>query len=491
MLFRKKVRDINAESAALRETHAVIEFDPTGTILTANRLFLDAFGYELAEIVGRNHRIFVEPSYAESEAYRSFWATLARGEYQEAEYKRLGKQGQEVWVQATYMPVRNRHGKAYKVIKLATVVTDRKLADADRQGQIDAISKSQAVISFDLEGNVIEANDNFLKVIGYTLPEIVGKHHSMFVQSSERNTSEYQEFWTKLRGGSYQAAQYKRINKEGREVWIEASYNPILDPTGRPYKIIKFATDITRQIELLANLERLIEQNFTAIDDAVALASAETASAAQAAEATSGHVQTMAAAAEELAASVGEIASSMTMSRGATDHAGDEVARAEESARQLTIAAEAIGGIVGLISTITGQTNLLALNATIEAARAGEAGKGFAVVAQEVKQLAGQTAQATSQIVSEIANVQAVSKAVVDALSGIRQAVSMMRDHVVSTVTAVEEQSAVTREMSSNMQAAASSVISIAANARSIGGSITSVSRAVDETKQAAQVLAR
>ena len=483
--------EVVAKLAALDRSQGIIEFDLTGTVLTANENFLKVVGCTLSEAKGQHHSLFVEQGYKDSAVYQTFWAKLRQGEYQAGQYKRIGKGGREVWIEASYNPILDRTGKPYKIVKFATDITSQKAEDADRQGQIAAIRKSQAVISFNLDGTVIEANENFLSAVGYTLPEIQGQHHSMFVDPATKASTEYADFWSKLQNGEYQSSRYKRIAKGGREIWIEASYNPILDASGRPYKVVKFATDITAQVKLLADLTQLIERNFGEIDQAILRSNQEADEATQAAGITSNNVQTMAAAAEELAASVSEISESMAKSRAASDSANAQVRAAGEFTQQLSTAATAMNGIVGLIQTIAGQINLLALNATIESARAGEAGRGFAVVAQEVKNLANQAASATARISSEIDSVQAISKQVVGALDTIEGSVETMRDYVVATAAAVEEQSAVTRDMSANMQDAASAVSAIVQNILTFSGSVTSVSRAVTTTKEAARAMAR
>jgi methyl-accepting chemotaxis protein len=424
-------------------------------------------------------------------AYAEFWRRLKAGEYQAARYKRLGKGGREVWIEASYNPLLGRDGKPFKIVKFATDITTQMEEQAELKGQVEAIGKSQAVISFDLDGNILDANANFLAAVGYSLPEIRGKHHSMFVEPGMRTSPEYLEFWRRLKKGEFQAAQYKRIGKGGREIWIEASYNPILDASGRPYKVVKYATDVTQQVGLLINLRGMIETNFGEIDAAVGQSTQEASSASQAATATSSNVQMMASAAEELAASVREIAQSMATSRVATDIAFAEAKSANEYTDKLSSAAEAMGGIISLIQSIAGQINLLALNATIESARAGEAGRGFAVVASEVKNLASQAAKATEQISTEIDAVRSVSSGVVEALTKIRNSVETMRNHVVGAASAVEQQSAVTQEMSSNMQDASQAVTRIADNIGTISAAVGKVSQAVDTTKNAARVLAR
>ncbi|PKU23130.1 methyl-accepting chemotaxis protein [Telmatospirillum siberiense] len=477
--------------AALEKTQAVIEFQMDGTIIRANDNFLTLMGYRQEEIRGKHHSMFVEQAYRDSPEYKQFWEKLRSGQFQKAQFKRIAKGGREVWIEGAYNPIMGSDGKPFKVVKYATDVTEDKLKYADLLGQIQAIGKAQAVIEFKLDGTVITANQNFLNALGYSLPEIQGKHHSMFVEPAYRNSAEYKQFWEKLRSGQYQAAQYKRIGKGGREVWIEASYNPILDLNGKPYKVVKYATDITRQIALLDSLKTLIDVNFGEIDGALGRSSNQTSEAVRAASETSGNVQMLASSAEELDASIKEISESMAKSKGATDHVFEQTSVADQSASRLQDAATAMGGVVVLIQTIAGQINLLALNATIESARAGEAGKGFAVVANEVKHLANQAARATEQISEEIEKVQAASVDVVSVLTDIRHSIATVREYVTGTAGAVEEQSAVTRSMSSSMQGTSVAVDTISGSINEISAAIQQVSQAVTKTKEAAQVLAR
>jgi methyl-accepting chemotaxis protein len=419
--------------AAVGRAQAVIAFDMDGTIVTANQNFLNALGYTLAEIQGKHHSMFVEQAERGSAAYREFWAKLNRGENQSAEYKRIGKGGKEVWILASYNPVLDEKGKPFRVVKFATDVTKQKLATADLAGQIASIGKSQAVIEFNMDGTIIGANQNFLKTVGYTLDEIRGRHHSMFVDPSEREGAAYRDFWAALNRGEYQAAEYKRIGKGGKEVWIQASYNPILDLNGRPFKVVKYATDITAQVRVRMGNERV-----------------------------RGMMESVAAGAEELNASVREISEAMTKSRDTASTAVGRVEAADAQAKRLNEAAQAMSGIVELIGNITGQINLLALNATIESARAGEAGRGFAVVASEVKNLATQAKQATDKIGQEIENLNGISGEVVSALDSIKEAIQGVSEYVTATAAAVEEQSTVTSEMSSSMQRAAAEAKAIA-----------------------------
>ena len=431
-----KTMEDAGQIAAISRAQAVIAFQMDGTIITANDNFLKALGYTLAEIQGKHHSMFVEQAERGSAAYREFWARLNRGENQSAEYKRIGKGGREVWILASYNPVLDEKGKPFRVVKFATDITKTKLATADLAGQIASIGKSQAVIEFNMDGTIIGANQNFLKTVGYSLDEIRGRHHSMFVDPSERDGAAYRDFWAALNRGEYQAAEYKRIGKGAKEIWIQASYNPILDLNGKPFKVVKYATDTTAQVLVRMGNERV-----------------------------RGMMETVAAGAEELNASVREISEAMTKSRETASTAVDRVEAADAQAKRLNEAAQSMSGIVELIGSITGQINLLALNATIESARAGEAGRGFAVVASEVKNLATQAKQATDKIGQEIGNLNGISGDVVAALDSIKQAIQGVSEYVTATAAAVEEQSTVTSEMSSSMQRAAAEAKAISQRA--------------------------
>ncbi|WFU72439.1 PAS domain-containing methyl-accepting chemotaxis protein [Bradyrhizobium sp. CB2312] len=437
-ITEKKIRSMTDASkiAASSRAQAVIEFKLDGTVVAANENFCKALGYSLAEIQGKHHSMFVAPAERDGAAYREFWAKLNRGDYQAGEFKRIGKGGREVWILASYNPLLDESGKPFGVVKYATDITAEKLKNADLAGQIAAIDKAQAVIEFNMDGTIITANANFLAALGYSLAEIKGKHHSMFVEPSERDGAAYREFWAALNRGQYQAAEYKRIGKGGKEVYIQASYNPILDLNGKPFKVVKYATDTTRQVLVRMGNERV-----------------------------RGMMESVAAGSEELNASVREISEAMTKSRETAMSAVDQVAAADAQAQRLTEAAQAMSGIVEMINSITGQINLLALNATIESARAGEAGRGFAVVASEVKSLANQAKQATDKIGQEIGSLNGISGDVVSALGSIKQAINNVSEYVTSTAAAVEEQSTVTNEMSTSMQRAAAEAAAIAARA--------------------------
>ncbi|UCF54495.1 MAG: PAS domain-containing methyl-accepting chemotaxis protein, partial [Bradyrhizobium sp.] len=385
----------------------------------------NAVGYSLAEIQGKHHSLFMPADQRDSAGYREFWAALNRGEFQSGEFKRIGKGSREVWILASYNPLLDERGKPFGVVKYATDVTADKIRNADFAGQLTAIDKSQAVIEFNMDGTIRTANANFCNALGYSQAEIQGRHHSMFVDPSERDSAAYREFWTALNRGQYQAAEYKRIGKGGREIWIQASYNPILDLNGKPYKVVKYATDITAQ--------------------AIGRKKAENAR---------GLIEAVAAGSEEMSSSIREISETMAKSRENSKVATARVDAADSQAVRLNAAAQSMSGIVEMIAGITGQINLLALNATIESARAGEAGRGFAVVASEVKNLASQAKQATDTISTEISALNTIAGDVTGSLSAIKAAIAGVNEFIASTAAAVEEQSIVTAEMSSNMQRA-------------------------------------
>ncbi|WP_426410755.1 methyl-accepting chemotaxis protein [Bradyrhizobium ganzhouense] len=430
----RKIRSLEdaGKISAIGRAQAVIEFNLDGTIITANENFLATLGYRLDEIQGQHHRIFVGAGERDSAAYREFWAKLGRGEFQSGEYKRIGKGAKEVWILASYNPILDDAGKPFKVVKFATDISAQKLSNANFAGQIEAIGKSQAVIEFDMDGKVLTANENFLGALGYALSEIVGRHHSMFVEAEQRDSDAYRAFWTRLNAGEFQSGEYQRVGKGGREVWIQASYNPIRDLNGKPFKVVKYASDTTAQVIARKRSEKVRSM-----------------------------MESVAAGAEELNASVREIAEAMTRSRETASTAVDRVEAADQQAQRLTQAAESMSSIVQLIGNITGQINLLALNATIESARAGEAGRGFAVVASEVKNLANQAKQAADRIEQEIGNLNGISGDVVSALDAIKSAIQGVSEYVSSTAAAVEEQSTVTQEMSTSMRKAAEEAANI------------------------------
>lgn len=481
-----------ATSDAFSRSQAIIEFTPHGEILTANKNFLDAMGYSLAEIQGKHHKLFVDPAYAASSDYKAFWRKLADGEFQADQFLRLGKGGKEVWIQASYNPILNASGKVVKVVKIASDVSEQKKRSADHEGQLKAINRSQAVIHFDLDGTILDANENFLSILGYTLDEIVGKHHSLFVEPEESKSSEYRKFWKDLATGAFQSREFKRLGKGGREVWIQATYNPILDAAGRPFKVVKFAIDRTEQVlerHRRARVQQRIDRDLSEIAQAISNTTVQAASSASASQQTSSSVQTVAVASEELVASIQEIGRQVQTALDVSRNAVVEAERSGEIMSGLSVDAKTIGSVIELIDGIADQTNLLALNATIEAARAGESGKGFAVVAAEVKNLASQTSGATEQITRQIGAMQETVGQAVSAIDSIMEVIKNIGDIAMSISSAVEEQTAVTNDISSNMQFAAQGVELITTNMQSISAGTEQINAATQSVKEASQSL--
>lgn len=549
---------LNAVSRSL----AMIQFTPEGVILDANENFLNALGYRLDEVVGKHHRMFCDRAYTQSPAYGQFWAELAQGKSQVAEFRRISKSGEDVWINASYNAVRDKHGKVIRVVKIANDITaevarrkeieiismvanetDNSVIITDAQqniiyvnpgftkmtgysaqeaigknpgallqgplttpktkeeiraalrdkkpiyteilnyhkdgstywvslainpifnkqgqiekfisiqsnvsaikeraiidaSQIEAVGRSQAIIEFNLDGHVVTANKNFCDCLGYSLDEIVGKHHRIFVDPAEANSAAYANFWEKLCRGEYDTRIYKRIAKSGRVVWIQATYNAILDTVGKPCKVIKFATEVTNIIETGGMAER-------GVADA----------------------QNVAAAVEEMTASISEISKNMQLSKEAAMGILNDSAQSSTAAAQLSNSMKVMENVVQLINNIAGQVNLLALNATIEAARAGEAGKGFAVVAAEVKNLATQTTKATEDIARQIQEVQSVSEKVAESIETIVNSANSVTQYIVGVASAIEEQSAVTQEISGNTQRMSTTVSDIAQRIREL-----------------------
>ncbi|AMV31349.1 Biofilm dispersion protein BdlA [Pirellula sp. SH-Sr6A] len=414
--LREECNRLQATIDGISNSTAMIEFSPEGIIQAANSKFLQTMGYTSTEIVGQHHRIFVDGDFARSSDYRTFWHRLASGEHFEGQFCRQAKGGREVWIRATYNPIRNQDGIIDRIVKLGTDITDQKLREAELGSQIEAASRSFAIIEFDLDGTILRANDNFLQAMQYSLSEIQGKHHRIFVDPAEHHTAAYTEFWQALRRGDFQAGEFKRFTKSGKPVWIQASYNPMFDSRGRVMRVIKYAVDVTSAAmrRVKANeISEVISDN------------------------TSQFTQTI----NEISHGVNRTATLSQEAKGLTDNTKIVVNRLDDSSR-------IIGKVIEVIQELADQTNLLALNATIESARAGEAGRGFAVVASAVKELAKQTGNATKDIASTVGEIQRNIQEVVHSTDGISKSISEVSASMSQIAAAIEEQSVTMRSIS-------------------------------------------
>ncbi|PBP50436.1 methyl-accepting chemotaxis protein [Pseudomonas syringae] len=387
--MKAEVDGLKGLTSALEKSMAVVELGLDGKILRANDNFLAAMGYRAEELATKTHRDFCEPEMLRSREYADLWASLKAGKFISGTFKRVGKNGHSVWLEASYNPVTDAQGNVVKVVKYALDVTTRVMLENETSSKLAAVDRAMAICEFEPNGNVITANNNFLNVMGYALAEIKGKHHRSFCEPTLVNSPEYTEFWRKLNHGEFIGDQFKRIGKQGRVVWLEATYNPVFDVDGKLYKIVKFASDITQRVEkqeadahgasrayhISAETEKVAEQGTLVI--------------------------------QETAREMRQISENIGASAKLVSQLGDR--------------SEQITAIVNTIRGIADQTNLLALNAAIEAARAGDQGRGFAVVADEVRQLAGRTSGSTTEIAEMIGKILAETREAVASMDATQE----------------------------------------------------------------------
>ncbi len=502
----KAAADAASFCDAVKRSRAHIEFALDGTVIWVNDAFLGTTGYARDEVLGKHHRMFMDPDDAAAPAYAAFWDKLRRGEFVAGSFLRKAKDGRPLWLQACYDPVLGTDGKPAKIIKLAVDVTAETAAAAIDARRLEALYHYQAVIEFDMDGTVVMANDNFLKLMGYTAPEIVGKHHSLFVEPAEARLPAYAAFWDELRRGVVHTAEYKRVTKSGTPVWIQASYSPVVNHRGKVWRVIKIASDATQRIQstdaigtamaqlaeghldarLTAPLRPDFEPLRTAFNtmadrfaDLIAQLrmtalqiNADAGSIAAGGHDLARRAEAQAATLEETAATMEEmtatIRSTASNAEQGTRLAEDAEARADRGRAVVRNAIAAMGAIeesstkiseiTAVINAISFQTNLLALNAAVEAARAGDAGKGFAVVAAEVRTLAQRSSEAASDIGKLIAEstgkvregAQLVTSSG-DALEEIMKSVNALSDRIKEISQATKEQSNGVTEISTGI----------------------------------------
>lgn len=449
--------ELHTRTEIMNITSIVSEGDLKGDILSINKKFCDVSKYTREELIGQPHNTTRHPDMPK-EVFKEMWATIGRGKIFRGQVKNRAKDGTSYYVDAVIAPIMGDNGKPKKYLGARYDITDTEVEKQNMRGIFRAIDASYAYLEFDVSGNVLSANGVFQEVMGYSVADLAGKHHRAFVEAALANSQEYANFWPELKSGKSNRGIFKRITKSGKEVWLQAVYSPVTDETGRVVKIIKIATDVTEQQNMIVSMKETsfalssasaeLTATATEMANSANKTSKESLSAASAAEEVSVGVQTVAVSIEEMVASIKEIAKSTSESSHMAKTTLRKAQESNETILKLGLSSQEIGDVIKVISSIAQQTNLLALNATIEAARAGEAGKGFAVVANEVKELAKQTAKATNDITNKIGAIQQDTRSAVEAIGGISESVDKLNGISGVIAAAVEEQTATTNEIS-------------------------------------------
>jgi methyl-accepting chemotaxis protein len=496
------------ELRALSRAMPAVEYDPDGTILTANDKLLALFGYTLDEIKGRKCAVLVDSERGRDAAHLRAWEEVRAGRSVSDEVRFAAKGGRALWLNIAFVPVVDDTGRTLKVIAYGTDATARSIESLDYQMEVEAARRSMCVVEYDMDGNVLDANASFLALLGYSLDDIKGRNRRMFADATRAASAEYARFWEGLRRGEFETGEFVLLGQGGKQVWIQASYTPVPDVSGRPSRVVVFAVDTTaqklaqqRQAEMVRGVESSAATVASASTQLMTISqqlasgaeetSSQSVSVSASAEQVSKSIQTVATSSEEMSASIREIAKSANDAARVATSAVTVAGATNETVAKLGESSAEIGKVIKVITSIAQQTNLLALNATIEAARAGEAGKGFAVVANEVKELAKQTAHATEDISQKIEAIQTDTRGAVASIAQISQIIAQINDIQSTIASAVEEQTATTNEISRNVVQAAEGSSHIAEAIHGVAAAARQTSSGASETQKAAAELSR
>lgn len=491
--------ELKARTDIMNMTSIVSESDLKGDILSINDKFIEISKYSKDELIGKPHNTTRHPDMPK-EVFKEMWSTIGRGRLFRGIIKNRAKDGTPYYVDAVIAPIMGDNGKPKKYLGVRYDITAAEIERQNMRGVFEAINASFGYIEFDTDGNVLKANDIFLRLTGYSTDELKGRHHRGFCDSNTANSAEYARFWPDLKSGKNQSGIFKRVTKSGQVVWLQAVYAAVKDETGRVFKVVKIATDVTEQQNMILSIQETASTLSSASTELTATAtqmsgtasktSQDSQVAAAAAEEVAAGVQTVATNMEEMVASIKEIARSTNESSQMSKMTLVKAQESNATIVKLGISSQEIGDVIKVISSIAQQTNLLALNATIEAARAGEAGKGFAVVANEVKELAKQTAKATNDITNKIGAIQGDTKNAVDAIGGISAAVEKLNSIAGVIAAAVEEQTATTNEISRVVVESKKGVESIAFTIKTVSSAASESTIASGQTLAASKDLA-